>query len=438
MPDVIYLRGSILHFLADPGEAADAGTWQYWDDGALKIADGKVAAIGPAEEILAARAPVDEVVDHRGKLILPGFIDTHVHFAQVDVIASYGRQLLDWLNEYTFPAERAFADPAHGRKVADIFLDNLLRHGTTTAAVYPTVHAQSVDAFFAAAETRNLRMICGKILMDRHCPDFLRDDVTSAELDSRTLIERWHGKGRLGYALTPRFAPTSTPAQLAMTGRLYGEYDGLWLQTHLAENHDEIKWVKELFPEARSYLDVYDRYGLLGKRSIFGHCLHLDPADRERFKATDSVMSFCPTSNLFIGSGLFDLQAARSLGIRVGLATDVGGGTSYSLLQTLAEAYKVLMLRHQRLNVWRGLWLATLAGAEALSLSDKIGNFAAGKEADCVVLDFAATPVLERRMQVAKSLEERLFALMMLGDDRTVVATYLMGKEAWRRHGSVS
>jgi len=430
MPNTSYLRGSILHFLADPAEEADARAWQYWDDGALKIVDGKVAALGPAAEILASRAPGDAVIDHSGKLILPGFIDTHVHFAQVDVIASYGRQLLDWLNDYTFPAERAFADPAHGRKVADIFLDNLLRHGTTTAAVYPTVHPQSVDAFFAAAEARNLRMICGKVMMDRHCPDFLRDDVDGAEADNRTLIERWHGKGRLGYALTPRFAPTSTPEQLAMTGRLYGEYEGLWLQTHLAENQDEIKWVKELFPEARSYLDVYDRFGLLGPRSIFGHCLHLDQADRERFKATDSVMSFCPTSNLFIGSGLFDLQAARSLGIRVGLATDVGGGTSYSMLQTLAEAYKVLMLRHQRLNVWRGLWLATLGGAECLSLDDKIGNFALGKEADCVVLDFTATPVLDRRVQVAKTLEERLFALMMLGDDRAVAATYVMGRHA--------
>ncbi len=433
MSNATFLRGSILHFLTDPGEDADQSAWQYWDDGALKIVDGKVTAVGPAGDIPVTPAAGDAVIDYRGKLILPGFIDTHVHFAQVDVIASYGRQLLDWLNEYTFPAERTFADPAHGRKVAEIFLDILLRHGTTTAAVYPTVHAQSVDAFFAAAEARNLRMICGKILMDRHCPDFLRDDVSSAESDSRALIERWHGKGRLGYALTPRFAPTSTPKQLAMTGRLYGEYDGLWLQTHLAENHDEIKWVKELFPEARSYLDVYDRHGLLGPRSVFGHCLHLDQADRDRFKATDSVMSFCPTSNLFIGSGLFDLQAARSLGIRVGLATDVGGGTSYSMLQTLAEAYKVLMLRHQRLNVWRGLWLATLAGAQALSLDDKIGNFAIGKEADCVVLDFAATPVLDRRTQIAKSLEERLFALMMLGDDRAVAATYVMGQEAWRR-----
>ena len=266
-----------------------------------------------------------------------------------------------------------------------------------------------------------------------HAPDYLRDDVAGAEADNRALIERWHGKGRLGYALTPRFAPTSTPEQLAMTGRLYREHPGLWLQTHLAENHDEIKWVRELFPAARSYLDVYEGFGLLGKRSIFAHCLHLDEADRARFQASDSTMSFCPTSNLFIGSGLFDLQTARALGIRVGLATDVGGGTSYSLLQTLAEAYKVLMLRHQRLNVWRGLWLATLGGAECLSLHDKIGNFAPGKEADCVVLDFAATPVLKRRTEIAKSVEERLFALMMLGDDRAVAATYVLGREVHRR-----
>lgn len=433
MPNATYLRGQILHFLADPGEAANPAAWQFWDDGALQIVDGKVVALGPAEAVLAERAPADTLYDHRGKLILPGFVDTHVHYAQVDVIASYGRQLLDWLNDYTFPAERAFADPAHAARIADIFLSNLLRNGTTTAAVYPTVHRHSVDAFFAAAEARNLRMICGKIMMDRNCPDFLRDDVAGAEADNRTLIERWHGKGRLGYALTPRFAPTSTPEQLAMTGRLYRDHPDLWLQTHLAENHDEIKWVRELFPEARSYLDVYERFGLLGRRSVFAHCLHLDQADRERFQASGSTMSFCPTSNLFIGSGLFDLAAAREMGIRVGLATDVGGGTSYSMLQTLAEAYKVLMLRHQRLNVWRGLWLATLGGAECLSLDDRIGNFALGKEVDCVVLDFAATPVLDRRTQISRSLEERLFALMMLGDDRAVAATYVMGSEAWRR-----
>ncbi len=423
-----YLRGSILHFLRDPGAEADAAAWEYFDDGCLKVVDGRVAALGHAPEILKSRTPQDTLHDHSGKLILPGFVDTHVHYAQVDVIASYGRQLLDWLNDYTFPAERAFADPAHARKIAGLFLDNLLRHGTTTAAVYPTVHKQSVDAFFEAAERRNLRMICGKIMMDRNSPDYLRDDVTGAEADCRDLIRRWHGKDRLGYALTPRFAPTSSPEQLAMIGRLYAETPGLWMQTHLAENLDEIAWVKQLFPEARSYLDVYDRYGLLGPRSVFAHCIHLDEEDRARFVASNSAMSFCPTSNLFIGSGFFDLEAARRLGVRVGLATDIGGGTSYSMLQTLAEAYKVLMTHGQRLNAWRGLWLATLGGAECLSLDGRIGNFAVGKEADCVLLDLAATPVLDRRMQVAKTLEERLFALMMLGDDRAVAKTYIMGE----------
>jgi guanine deaminase len=442
MATTTYLRGSILHFLRDPGpgldaSGPDASAWQYWDDGALKVVDGKVAALGPADEVLSAQdaksGAGSEFHDHRGKLILPGFVDTHVHSAQVDVIASFGRQLLDWLNDYTFPAERAFADPAHARQVSAIFLDTLLRHGTTTAAVYPTVHKQSAEAFFAEAEARNLRMICGKVLMDRNAPDYLRDDVAGAEADCRDLIQRWHDKGRLGYALTPRFAPTSTPEQLAMIGRLYREKPDLWMQTHLAENLDEIRWVKELFPDARSYLDVYDRFGLLGPHSIFAHCIHLDTGDRARFVASNSAMSFCPTSNMFIGSGFFDLDAARKLGVRVGLATDVGGGTSYSMLQTLAEAYKVLMTHGQRLNAWRGLWLATLGGAECLSLDDKIGNFEIGKEADCVVLDFAATPVLERRAEVAKTLEERLFALMMLGDDRAVAATYVMGREAWRR-----
>ena len=433
MSGSIFLRGSILHFLRDPGAEAEPAAWEYWDDGCLKIVDGRVAALGTATQILGTRAAGDVVHDHSGKLILPGFVDTHVHYAQVDVIASYGRQLLDWLNDYTFPAERAFADPDHARRIASLFLDTLLRHGTTTAAVYPTVHRQSVDAFFEEAQQRRLRMICGKIMMDRNSPDYLRDDVEGAEADCRALIQCWHGKDRLGYALTPRFAPTSSPEQLAMIGRLYAENPGVWMQTHLAENRDEISWVKELFPEARSYLDVYDRFGLLGPRSVFAHCIHLDEADRARFVASGSAMSFCPTSNLFIGSGFFDLEAARRLGVRVGLATDVGGGTSYSMLQTLAEAYKVLMTHGQRLNAWRGLWLATLGGAECLSLDDTIGNFRIGKEADCVVLDFAATPVLDRRVQVAKTLEERLFALMMLGDDRAVAASYVMGDEAWRR-----
>jgi guanine deaminase len=429
MPSAFFLRGSILHFLRDPGAEPDPAAWEYWEDGCLKIVEGRVTAVGKAEDILASRAAGDVVHDHSGKLILPGFVDTHVHYAQVDVIASYGRQLLDWLTDYTFPAERAFEDPAHARHIASLFLETLLHHGTTTAAVYPTVHKQSVDAFFEEARARRLRMICGKVMMDRNCPDYLRDGA-AAEAECRELIQRWHGKERLGYALTPRFAPTSSPEQLAMLGQLYGEYPDLWMQTHLAENIDEIRWVKSLFQEARSYLDVYDRFGLLGARSVFAHCIHLDSADRVRFVESRSTMSFCPTSNLFIGSGFFDLEAARRLGVRVGLATDVGGGTSYSLLQTLAEAYKVLMTHGQRLNPWRGLWLATLGGAECLSLDARIGSFQVGKEADCVVLDFAATPVLARRTEVARTLEERLFALMMLGDDRAVAATYVMGEQA--------
>lgn len=427
MSELTLFRASILHFLRDPGEAADERAWQYWEDGALVVEAGRIVACGP-EATLLTQYPQAKVVDHRGKLLLPGFVDTHIHFAQTDIIASYGAQLLDWLNTYTFPAERRFADRVHADNVAQFFLDELLRNGTTTAAVYPTVHKASVDAFFSAAEQRRMRMVCGKIMMDRHCPDFLQDNVASAEADSRELIERWHGRGRAGYALTPRFAPTSTPEQLAMTGRLFAEYEGLWLQTHVAENVDEVRWVADLFPDARSYLDVYDRYGLLGERGVYAHCIHLDRADRERMAATGTAMSFCPTSNLFLGSGLFDLSRARELGVRVGLATDVGGGTSFSMLQTLNEAYKVLQLGGQKLNAWRGFYLATLAGAEALYLEDRIGNFLPGKEADFVVLDWAATPLLERRMQAAQSLEERLFALMLLGGDRVVAQTYVLGE----------
>ncbi len=427
------VRGTVLHFLQDPGRDPDPAAWELFDDGCLVIEAGYVRRVGSAADILPGLPPATPVADHRGKLILPGFVDVHVHAAQVDIIASYGKQLLDWLNDYTFPAEASFADPAHAAEVSEIFLDYLLMNGTTTAAVYPTVHKASVDAFFAAAEKRKLRMIAGKVMMDRNCPEFLRDDVPRAEAENRELIARWHQKDRLLYALTPRFAPTSSVMQLQMTGRLYAEYPDLHLQTHLAENHDEIAWVRELFPEAHTYLEVYEYHGLLGPRAIFGHCLHLEPDDRERMADSGAAMAFCPSSNLFIGSGLFDMTAARDLGIRVGLGTDVGGGTSYSMLQTLADGYKVLMLNGQRMNAWQGFYLATLGGAEALHLEDRIGSFRPGREADFVVLDFAATPVLKRRTEIAKSFEERLFALMILGDDRAVSATYVMGEPVFRR-----
>jgi guanine deaminase len=425
------VRGSVLHFLYEPG--AGNAAWRYWDDGALIVEDGKVARVGDFASLTPDDHAGATLDDHSGKLILPGFVDLHIHYAQVDVIASYGSQLLDWLERYTFPAERRFADPAHAAAIADFFLDELLRNGTTTASVFPTIHPQSVDAFFAAAARRNMRMLAGKVMMDRNCPDFLRDDVATGERDVRALIERWHGKGRLGYTLTPRFAPTSSPEQLALTARLLAEIPSVHLQTHLAENRDEIRWVGELFPDAKSYYDVYARAGLVGPRSMFAHCIHMSDADLAAMAKAGGAIAFCPTSNLFVGSGLFDLRRARAAGMRVGMGTDVGGGTSYSMLRTLAEAYKVLQLQGINLGAMEAFHLATLGGAQALGLADRIGNFAPGKEADFVILDPAATPILARRTGIAANIEEKLFALMTLGDDRAVAATYVLGEPAWCR-----
>ena len=333
------IRGDFLHCLDDPGASPGTEALEAVDDGVLLVDGGRVVSLLPAAH--ADLGPDVPVEDWRGHLIVPGFVDTHVHYPQVDVIASYGTQLLDWLERYTFPAERRFADREHADGVAKFFLDRLLENGTTTAAVYCTVHPQSVDAFFTEAGRRDLRMIAGKVLMDRNCPEDLRDTPASGYEDSRALIERWHGKGRLGYAITPRFAPTSSPDQLALAGRLARECPDTWIQSHVAENRAEVAWARELFPEARSYLDVYDRAGLLRERSVYGHCIWLDDADRARMADCGAAAAFCPTSNLFLGSGLYDLAEARAAGMLTGLATDVGGGTSYSMLTTLAEAYKV-------------------------------------------------------------------------------------------------
>jgi guanine deaminase len=423
------IRGSILHFLSDPATNGEAA-WKHFEDGVLIVENGVVAQV---VEYAALRPDAAVTDDYRGKLILPGFVDAHIHYAQVDVIASFGTQLLDWLERYTFPAERKFSDPNHAAAISEFFLQELLRNGTTTAAVFPTVHKESVDAFFAAALRRNMRMLAGKVMMDRNCPPFVRDDVASAEADNRELIARWHGQGRLTYALTPRFAPTSTPEQLALTADLLGEFPSLHLQTHLAENRDEIRWVAELFPEAVSYYDVYARAGLVGPRSLFAHCVHMSDHDFGDMAAAGGSIAFCPTSNLFVGSGLFDLRRARAAGVTVGIGSDVGGGTSYSILRTLAEAYKVLQLNGINLDAMQAFHLATLGGADALGLANRIGNFELGKEADFIVLDFAATPVLARRTAIAENLEERLFALMTLGDDRSVFATHIMGQPMYRR-----
>jgi guanine deaminase len=424
-------RAAILHFLADPAQSGAAQ--QYFDDGILVVEAGRVIALGEAEAVLPTLVPGTVLTDYRGKLILPGFIDTHIHYAQVDVIASYGEQLLTWLDKYIFPAERRFADPGYANEVAGFFVDELLRNGTTTALVFATVHPASVDAVFAAAQRRAMRLIAGKVMMDRNCPDFLSDTAERSYDESRALIDKWHKRDRLLYAVTPRFAPTSTREQMTQAGRLFGEYADIYLQSHVAENRSEVAWVASLYPESRSYLDVYERYGQLGPRSVFAHCIWLDDGDRERLGVTGSAMSFCPTSNLFLGSGLFDLGKAREQGIRVGIGTDVGGGTSFSMLKTLAEGYKVLQLKGQSLSAMQAFYLATLGGARSLYLDAQIGNFEAGREADFVVVDLAATPLMARRMENAATLGEKLFALMMLGDDRAIAATHILGEAAYRR-----
>jgi guanine deaminase len=420
-------RASILHFLSDPGARDDPSAAEHFDDGLLVVADGRVLRAGVASDLLPTLPAGAQVTDCRPGLIVPGFVDTHIHYAQTDMIASYGARLLDWLETYTFPAECRFSDAAHASAVCEFFLDELVRNGTTTALVFATVHRQSVDAFFEAARARGMRMIAGKVLMDRNCPGELRDTARDGVRESAELIEKWHGRDRLGYAITPRFAITSTDEQLRLAGDLARANPSVHVHTHVAENVEEVAWARELFPWSRSYLDVYDRFGLLRERSVFAHCIHLDADDRRRMGASGAAAAFCPTSNLFLGSGLFDMGAADRDGIRVGLATDVGGGTSFSMLRTLAEAYKVVQMSGQSLGALRAFYLATLGGARALDLEREIGNFLPGKEADFVVLDFAATPLLARRTALARTLAERLFALMTLGDDRCVRQTYVMG-----------
>lgn len=425
-------RGALLDFRGDPRRSNGAGAEavRYIEDGLLVVGDGKVLGAAPATGALATLPPGTPVTDHRGRILLPGFVDAHVHYPQTDVIASRGKRLLDWLNDYTFPAEAAFADADHAAKVAEFFLDELLKNGTTTAAVYPTVHKPSVDAFFAAAERRGLRMLCGKVMMDRNCPEFLRDEAESSYADSVELIERWHGRDRLLYAVTPRFAATSTERQLELAGRLLDEYPGVRMQTHIAENDEEIRWVKELFPWSRNYLDVYDRFGLVRPGALFGHCIHLDDASWARLASSGATAVHCPTSNLFLGSGLFDYDRAHREGVLTAVATDVGGGTSFSMLRTLHEAYKVAQMGRREFSALDAFYLATRGGAKALGLEDRIGSFESGHEADFIVLDPQATPLLARRIAVAKTLEERLFVMMMLGDDRAVAATYIVGRQA--------
>ena len=431
IPSLRAYRASLLHFHADPAFAEHAYSWH--EDGLLLVDGDKIHAAGDYAQLAPTLPEGLEVADYRGKLIVPGFIDTHLHFPQTDMIASPAPGLLPWLETYTFPTERQFADPAHGREVAEFFLDQLLRSGTTTAMVYCTVHKESVDAFFEASEARGLRMVAGKVLMDRNCPEFLADTAEGGARDSEELIRKWHKRGRSLYALTPRFAPTSSEAQLTLTGELARAYPDTFIQTHVSENRDECEWVKSLFPSSRSYLDVYDHYGLLRPRAFFGHCIWLDDRDFARMAETQSAAAVCPTSNLFLGSGLFDFERADVARVPLSLASDVGAGTSFCMLQTMNEAYKVARMKGSYLPALRMFYLATLGAARAMQLEGTIGNFAAGTEADFIVLDPQATPLLARRSAELNNLEELLFALALLGDDRAIAATYSGGRLVHQR-----
>jgi guanine deaminase len=428
------IRGRLLDFIGAPAEVGTAASHRHHYDGLLVIEDGRIATAGDARALLPELPPGTPVDEYPDCLVLPGLIDTHIHYSQTQVIASYGAQLLEWLHKYTFVEEQKFGHPAHAAATARFFLDELLRNGTTTAAVYCTVHPESVEAFFTESERRNTRMIAGKVMMDRNAPAALTDTAERGYEDSKALLQIWHARGRQLYAVSPRFALTSSEAQLEAAGTLLREHPGVYLQTHLAENQEEIATVRKLFPGAGSYTDVYDRCGLLGPRSVFGHCLHLAEEELQRLSQTGSVAAFCPTSNLFIGSGLFDLARLRDPArpVRVSLATDVGGGTSYSMLRTATEAYKALQLQGQNLPALDAFYMMTLGNARALSLEAEIGSFRIGSAADIVVLDPCATPAMAHRMAtVGDDLEATLFVLMTLGDDRAARATYVLGELAY-------
>ncbi|CAI1602652.1 MULTISPECIES: guanine deaminase [Serratia] len=401
-------------------------------DGLLLLNGGTIVWFGSWQQGEALLPPGFAVTEYRDKPIVPGFIDTHIHYPQTEMIGAYGDQLLDWLNNYTFPTESRYGCEQHADEMSAFFLRELLSNGTTTALVFGSVHPQSVDALFSQAQTLNMRLIAGKVMMDRHAPQALLETPEQSYRDTRELIERWHGKGRLGYAITPRFAPTSTPALLAQVQRLREEFPDVWLQTHLSENPQEVAWVKSLFPQSQSYLDVYHRYGMTGGKSVFAHCLHLEEQEWDCLCETRSAIAFCPTSNLFLGSGLFDLQQAWRKRVKLGIGTDVGAGTSFNMLRTLGEAYKVGQLQHYRLSAVEAFYHATLGGARALSLDDKIGNFDVGKEADFVVLDPAVTPLQQLRYANSATPAEQGFVLMTLGDDRNIYRTYVDGKVVYQ------
>ncbi len=430
----IAIRGRLLSFDADPAVAGEAAAVRFVEDGIVVVRDGMIVEVGEGPAIARRLDPGTPLVDHRPHLVLPGFIDPHLHLPQTQVIASYGAELMEWLAKYTFPEELRYGDSAVAGEASRFLLDTLAANGTTTAAVYCTTHPVSAETFLHEAERRNLRMIAGKVMMDRNAPEGLLDTAELGYEQTRELIAAFHGRGRLEVAITPRFAPTSSEAQLEATAALAAEYPDLPIQTHLSENDAEIAFVAEAFPWSTDYTDVYERYGLVRPRALFGHCIHLSERERSALAEKGASAIFCPTSNLFLGSGLYDLAASRSLGLKTGIATDIGGGTSYSMLATAAEGYKVLALKGQKWPALEAFHMLTAGNAEAMGIESKVGRLAPGLEADLVVLDSRATGQLRRRMERVETLAEELFALMVLGDERATVATYAMGRRIYDRY----
>ncbi|MES2539376.1 MAG: guanine deaminase [Pseudomonadota bacterium] len=418
------ILGQVLSYAGDPF-AAGLSAARVLTQGAVAIDGSHITAVGEAGD-LRARYPQARIHDHGAKLISAGFIDAHVHYPQTAIIASWGKRLIDWLNSYTFPEEMRFSDPAYAAEIANRYLDLVLARGTTTVSTYATIHPASVDAIFTAAQTRGMRLFAGKTCMDRNAPEGLRDTARSAYDDSKALLEKWHGRDRLSYVITPRFSPTSTPEQLQALGALWREYPDCLMQTHLSEQTDEIAWVKDLFPQSRDYLDTYEAQGLLREGAVYGHAIHLTDRERARLIEAGASLVHCPTSNTFIGSGLFDMTLAQSL--RVGLATDTGGGSNFSMLHTMAAAYEVAQLRGQSLHPAQLWWLATQGSARALHCEDRIGNLVPGLEADLVVIDLASTPAIEQATRRAEDLWQELFPTIMMGDDRAVAEVWIAGK----------
>lgn len=432
-------RTSILHFPTET-RTPDTG-YVFYQDGLLVTRNDKIIDLGLYKQ-LKDKYPQKDITDYRGKLLVPGLIDSHVHLPQTEMIGSYGEQLLSWLESYTFPTEAKFSNPEYARHIAEAFLSQLFSNGTTTAMVYTSVHKISAQALFEVAAEKNARLIVGKVCMDRNCPADLQDTAASSQKESAELIEKWHGHQRLNYAITPRFAPTSSADQLAALGELAKQYPDVYIQTHLSENKSEIEWVKKLFPQFDHYLDVYDHYNMVHNKSVFGHCLHLDQHEWAMLKDKNATVAFCPSSNLFLGSGLFDLKRALDNNVKLSLATDVGGGTSFNMLRTMGEAYKVCQLNHTKLSPMQGFYMMTQGSACALEMADSIGNLNIGTDADFVVLDPKFNPLCELRTNgcysdgLVDNPFDILFALSILADERATAATYVAGQCVYERLSS--